>query len=289
MRPTACHHGSSDQKGSCRPDRPPPVANPSGGVCRGSNDCCPGRAATVRSEEIGFSRTDLRWCPKAQAAPSRGARGGGLASPQPRYDRPMCWPLSRFRRDRRGCRERCRNPEIPATHTRPARSTPRYGLSTARSCPEGGGQLCRGVIQPDRPRATASQPRASQVGCEVGSRCVVGRVERRGGFAAAPGAVGAPFVDQRTAGHGQQPGPRPLRYPLARPLQRRREQRLLHGVLAGIKLPVPPDQRGEDLRRALPQEVLDPVLTGHRPGPCAPGHGCAEWSMIRRTSIGYSV
>src|SRR5258708_8143041 len=30
VRPTACHRGSFDQKGSCRPDHPSPVANPSG-------------------------------------------------------------------------------------------------------------------------------------------------------------------------------------------------------------------------------------------------------------------
>ena len=34
------------------------------------------------------------------------------------------------------------------------------------------------------------------------------------------------------------------------------EQRLLHGVLARVELPVPPDERAEDLRRKLAQQVL---------------------------------
>src|SRR5215831_7188213 len=76
---------------------------------------------------------------------------------------------------------------------------------------------------------------------EVSSWYAAGRVECRGGFAAAPGTVGAPCVGQRTAGDGQQPGPRPLGYSVLWPLQRRREQRLLHGVFTGVKLPVPTD------------------------------------------------
>ena len=97
---------------------------------------------------------------------------------------------------------------------------------------------------------------------------MAGRVERDGGFAAAPGAVGTPFVYECPAGHGQQPGPRPVWRSRGRPLQRRGEQRLLYRVLAGVELAVPADQRGEDLRRALAQQVLDLVLTGHRAAPC---------------------
>ena len=52
--------------------------------------------------------------------------------------------------------------------------------------------------------------------------------------------------------------------PPARPLQRRGQQRLLAGVLAQVKLPVPPNQRAEDLRRQLPQQVLDARPSGQR-------------------------
>ena len=45
--------------------------------------------------------------------------------------------------------------------------------------------------------------------------------------------------------------------PCLGPLLGRGEQRLLHGVLARVELPVAPDQRAEDLRRELAQQVLD--------------------------------
>ena len=67
--------------------------------------------------------------------------------------------------------------------------------------------------------------------------------------------------------------------PVGRPLQRRGEQRLLHGVLAGVELPVPADQRAEDLRRELAQQVLD---RASRAASLLRGGS----SMIRRTSIG---
>ena len=121
-------------------------------------------------------------------------------------------------------------------------------------------------------------------------RGMAAQEQRRGrvGFTAAAGAVGAPCAGQRAAGHGQQPRPWPLWHSPARPLQRRREQRLLHGILTGINLPVPADQRGEDLRRALAQHVLDPVRAGHRAA-ARTGHGCAECPLIRRTSTGHPV
>jgi hypothetical protein len=116
----------------------------------------------------------------------------------------------------------------------------------------------------------AGEDRAVEVGTMVGRLRVVGRVERRGGFAAAAGAVGAPRVDPCPTGHGQQPRSRPIRYSFGWPLQRRREQRLLHGVLVGVELTVPADQRAQDLRRELAQQVLNPVLAGHRAGICGP-------------------
>ncbi len=41
------------------------------------------------------------------------------------------------------------------------------------------------------------------------------------------------------------------------PLHGRGEQRLLHGVLGGVEVPVAPDERAEDLRRETAQQVLD--------------------------------
>src|SRR5439155_26884529 len=43
----------------------------------------------------------------------------------------------------------------------------------------------------------------------------------------------------------------------ARPVQGRREQRLLNGVLGGGEVAVPANERAEDLRRQLAQQVLD--------------------------------
>ena len=45
--------------------------------------------------------------------------------------------------------------------------------------------------------------------------------------------------------------------PVGRPLRRGGQQRLLHRVLGGVEVPVPADQRAEDLRRQLAQQVLD--------------------------------
>src|SRR5215469_7370992 len=102
---------------------------------------------------------------------------------------------------------------------------------------------------------------------EVGDRGIAGSVQRSGGFPAPPGAVGAPLVDQRSSGDGQQPSSRLLRYPLAWPLHRCREQRFLHRVLAGVKLPVPADQGGEHLRRELAQYAIDLLPARHPNGP----------------------
>lgn len=64
-----------------------------------------------------------------------------------------------------------------------------------------------------------------------------------------PGALGIGGRLQRGLGH-----------PIGRPLQRRREQRLLHGVLASVELAVLAHQRTQDLRGELPQQVCDPVF-----------------------------
>ena len=70
---------------------------------------------------------------------------------------------------------------------------------------------------------------------------------------------------------------RVVRHPGSGPLQRGREQRLLDRVLARLELPVPADQRAENLRRAVAQQVLDANVGPHISAP--------EVCMIARTSI----
>jgi hypothetical protein len=84
-----------------------------------------------------------------------------------------------------------------------------------------------------------------------------GRVERGGRFAAAAGAVGAPVVDQRAGGDGDQPGPGAVRDAVCRPLLSGGEQCLLYGVLAGVELAVPAHEHAEDLRREFAQQAFE--------------------------------
>jgi hypothetical protein len=137
----------------------------------------------------------------------------------------------------------------------------------------------KGKLGRRRQRGMATQEQQGEGVVAVNGGCLVGRVERCGGFAAAPGAVGSPLVDQGPAGHRQQPGVRPLRYTVNGPLPDGGEQRLLHGVLAHVELPIPAHERREDPRRALAQQVLD----------TSAGHRSVASSMIRRISIGNSV
>ena len=81
-----------------------------------------------------------------------------------------------------------------------------------------------------------------------------------------PRLLAADLVHQAPRADRDQPAARVLRDPVGWPLQGRREQRLLAGVLAQVKLPVPAHQRAEDLRRQFPQQVLDAPVAGHRSG-----------------------
>ena len=95
--------------------------------------------------------------PKAQAAPSRDARGGGSAGPKPRYDWPMCWPLSGFRRgttgraDERGRSGRTRSRTVPG-HRPP-------GLRAARTpCAAAPPGRCGADLGGDGPARPGEQP-----------------------------------------------------------------------------------------------------------------------------------
>ena len=92
-----------------------------------------------------------------------------------------------------------------------------------------------------------------------------GRHERRVGvFAAAPRLVAAQLVGQAPGRDGDEPALRMVREPVDRPLQRRSQQRLLHRVLAQVEAPVATDQRAENLRRELAQQILDACVAGSK-------------------------
>jgi hypothetical protein len=84
-----------------------------------------------------------------------------------------------------------------------------------------------------------------------------GRRQGSGGFLAMPTRlIAAKRVGQAAGGDGDQPAPRVVRDSLVGPLECGGEQRLLHGVLAEVEVAVATDERAEDLRRQLTQQVL---------------------------------
>ena len=93
---------------------------------------------------------------------------------------------------------------------------------------------------------------------------------RRGVLARAGGPARCGLVDQPPGGDGDQPAARVVRHAVGGPLRGRGQQRLLDGVLARVELAVAADQRAEDLRRQLAQQVLGGVrrsLTSSRARP----------------------
>ena len=109
-----------------------------------------------------------------------------------------------------------------------------------------------------RERRVAAQEQERERVVPLGDRPRVGHVEDRDLFlATTAGALAAPPVDQPPGGHRDEPGSRVLGHALLGPLRRGGEQRLLHGVLARVEPAVPTDERAEDLRRELAQQVLD--------------------------------
>ena len=69
--------------------------------------------------------------------------------------------------------------------------------------------------------------------------------------------------------------------PVDRPLLRRREQRLLHRVLAGVELAVPAHEHAEDLRRELAQQIPDDSIRAHRQTSAPALNITARTSMAR--------
>ena len=88
--------------------------------------------------------------------------------------------------------------------------------------------------------------------------------------------LAAGLVDEPPRRDGHEPRLRVHRDALHRPLTGRREQRLLHGVLAGVeRRRMPPGDHAEHPRRELAQQGLDARHISIPPG-----------SMTGRTSIG---
>ncbi len=177
-------------------------------------------------------------------------------------------------------------PRARRTHRRlrPGDPLPHRGLGNQ----EGPGDL-RGGEPADRPQHERELRRHGErgVAAEVEEReRVVARAHGLRGRAdrlerdvlvlpPAPRGLAAHLVDQPPPGDRHEPRPRVLRQPVARPLHGRRQERLLHRVLARAPLPVAPHERPEDLRRELAQQALDPGA-----------HTSGGPSAIRRTSIG---
>jgi hypothetical protein len=83
-----------------------------------------------------------------------------------------------------------------------------------------------------------------------------GGIRRAALFSALPGLLAAQQVGQPAGGDRDQPAARVAGETFGGPLGGGRQQRLLHRVLGGVEVPVPPNQRAEDLRRQLAEQVL---------------------------------
>jgi hypothetical protein len=115
------------------------------------------------------------------------------------------------------------------------------------------------VVNPPTARSVrASWEGSDREGWQQRKRSV--SVSSWSGGSARPGALAPPLVDQSTSGDRHEPGSRVVRHARLGPLLCRGQQRFLHGVFAGVELAVSPDERAEDLRRELAQQVLDAHL-----------------------------
>src|SRR5262245_46165030 len=65
--------------------------------------------------------------------------------------------------------------------------------------------------------------------------------------ATSPGLIASELIGQAPGRDGDQPAARALRDALVGPLDGGGEKRLLHGVLAGVEVAVPPDEVAQDL------------------------------------------
>ena len=114
-------------------------------------------------------------------------------------------------------------------------------------------------LRRDRQRGMAAEEQERERVVTVGP--LVGSSDLHRGVRLLPApsrALAPPSVDEAPGGDRDEPRPRIVGHTAVGPLQPRGEQRLLYGVLARVELAVPAHQCPEDLRRELPQQVLDP-------------------------------
>ena len=113
--------------------------------------------------------------------------------------------------------------------------------------------------------------RVITVGVAVGPRhrahLCGGIPERDPVLPGAPSVLAADLVDQTARRHRDQPGPRVLRHALFGPRSRRRREGLLRRILAEVQGLVASEDGAQDLRRQLPQQVLDADRGAHRSAP----------------------
>ena len=95
----------------------------------------------------------------------------------------------------------------------------------------------------------------------------------------------AKLIGQSARRDRDQPTPRVLRQRLPRPPERGREQRLLHRVLACVEVPVTTDERAQDLRGELTQQVLDVGVRAHISSPATCISGRTSTAVSRASGM----
>ena len=75
-------------------------------------------------------------------------------------------------------------------------------------------------------------------------------------FAQTPRGVGADLIGETARRDGDEPAARIVGESLFRPLFRRRDQRFLDGVFAAAEVAIAAEERAQDARREIAQEIL---------------------------------
>src|SRR4249919_227319 len=82
-------------------------------------------------------------------------------------------------------------------------------------------------------------------------------LRRSQALALPPGLLASPLVDHPPRGGLDEPAARLRRNTVLRPVQSSCHERFLDSVLGSLEVAVPANERAEDLRRQLAQQVLD--------------------------------
>jgi hypothetical protein len=132
---------------------------------------------------------------------------------------------------------------------------------------EGTGDF-RGCKSADRPQRQCDRRGVRQCGMAaheqneqrvvlVGDRWRWRVLQRRNGLAAFARLLASQLVDHPALGGLDQPPARLRGNSVTGPVQGGRQQRFLDGVLGSVEVAIPADERAEDLRRQLAQQVVD--------------------------------